>query len=103
MLKKMFFILFPHRYYSDLCVKFGHPEDVSKELNKTTGFLKLRLIPYIKRVEKDSRDNYKCYLRNRMEAEIANKNRCASCAWGDGEGGCTSGDHCPERGGKTYE
>lgn len=104
MLKELCIFLFPRKYYNDLCVEFcGNSIEIEEKMEKASRIVRKRLSPFMRKEKANIKDNYNRYLHEKEISEEANSNRCISCPWGNGEGGCTSGDHCPERGGKTYE
>lgn len=104
MLTNLYIFLFPRRYYNNLCVEFcGNSIEIEEKMEEESGIVKKRLSPFIKKEKANIKNNYNRYLHEKELSEEANLNRCISCPWGNGEGGCTSGDYCPERDGEIYE
>lgn len=81
------------RYISNLCGKYGNPQDVRDKLltivNKYP-FLNLIFKNDINRFDQEVEKEHKLYLENRAYVN-ERRGSCYDCPYGNGEGGCTIG------------
>lgn len=84
------------RYISILCGYFGCPDDVLNTLVcfcTKYPFLNSRLQKQMKHIQEDS----KRWNTPPDDYETVNRGGCYDCEWGNGEGGCTIPDYCPNK------